>query len=195
MEDEGEIAEEGGRDDGQDAEGAWDDDDEGPGVPPPPNIQPEDFEHPPWPPAPRCRLLGIGGAPAPRRRKKASPKAVRPNLDIAGRALSVGEAIKFRLPEDQGGARRGGVMSATVLHMAKTMQSRYPRSYNIRTQDRVDMSITLDYNTAWWVFRRGQWYPGDHPDPPPPDAYPEEDGDDQEAPGGDEGGAAGGAQH
>ena len=89
-------------------------------------------------------------------------------------------------------------MSATVLHMKKKTQSLYPRSYNIRTQDRVDMSIELDYHTAWWVFRRGQWYPGDHPDPPPPDFYPEEndeEGEDGgEAPGGEDKGAAGGAQ-
>ena len=58
------------------------------------------------------------------------------------------------------------------------------------------MSIDLDYHTAWWVFRRGKWYPGDHPNPPPPDAYPGEDENDAEgdAPGGDEEGAAGGDQ-
>ena len=156
--------------------------------------RPEDLEHPPWPPAPRCRLLGVGGPPAPRRKKKASPRAIRPTLDIVGRVLSVGEAIKFRLPEDQGGARRGGIMSATVLHMAKTQQAKYPRDYNIRTQDRVDMSIRLDYNTAWWVFRRGQWYAGDHPNPPPPDMYPGEEDEEEQAPGEEEGGAAGGAQ-
>ena len=171
-------------------------DGDGAPVQPPPEFLPENLQHPPWPPEPRRRLLGIGGPPTPRRRKKASPKAIRPSLDIAGRAVSVGEAIKFRLPEGQGGTRRGGIMSATVLHMPKTTQSLYPRSYNIRTQDRVDMSITLDYHTAWWVFRRGQWYPGDHPNPPPPDAYPGEDGDEEEeeAPGGDVAGAAGGAQ-
>ena len=89
-------------------------------------------------------------------------------------------------------------MSATVLHMPKKTQSLYPRDYNIRTQDRVDMSITLDYHNAWWVFRRGAWYAGDHPNPPPPDTYPEEDAtedeDSVEAPGGDDEGAAGGAQ-
>ena len=87
-------------------------------------------------------------------------------------------------------------MSATVLHMPKTTQSLYPRSYNIRTQDRVDMSVDLDYHTAWWVFRRGQWYSGDHPNPPPPDAYPGEDEIEavEDAPGGDDDGAAGGAQ-
>ena len=123
-------------------------------------------------------------------------EAILPDLDIVGRAVTVGEAIKFRLPEGQGGSRRGGIMSATVLHMPKTTQSLYPRSYNIRTQDRVDMSIDLDYHTAWWVFRRGKWYPGDHPNPPPPDAYPGEDENEAEedAPGGDDDGAAGGDQ-
>ena len=161
------------------------------------DIQPEDAEHPPWPPVPRQRLLGIGGPPAPRRRKRASPDAIRPTLDIAGRLVSVGEAIKFRLPDEQGGARRGGIMSATVLHMAKKVQALYPTSYNIRTQDRVDMSVTLDHHTAWWVFRGGHWYPGDHPNPPLPDHYPEEDAtgdeDEPDAPGGgDAAGAAGG---
>lgn len=85
-------------------------------------------------------------------------------------------------------------MSATVLHMAKTQQAKYPRDYNIRTQDRVDMSIRLDYNTAWWVFRQGQWYAGDHPNPPPPDMYPGEEDEEEQAPGEEEGGAAGGAQ-
>ena len=154
-------------------EGDW----EEPGVdePPVPNIQPGQFTHPPWPPTPRQRLLGIGGPPPFRRRKKVSPKAVRPSLDIPGRLVSVGEAIKFILPEGQGGDRRGGVMSATVLHTPKTVQSRYPTSYNIRTQDRVDMSIVLTSMRGWWVFRRGQWYSGEHPDPPTPDQYPEED--------------------
>ena len=66
-------------------------------------------------------------------------------------------------------------MSATVLHTPKTVQSRYPTSYNIRTQDRVDMSIVLTSMMGWWVFRRGRWYSGEHPDPPTPDQYPEED--------------------
>ena len=88
-------------------------------------------------------------------------------------------------------------MSATVLHMAKKVQALYPSSYNIRTQDRVDMSVTLDHHTAWWVFRGGHWYPGDHPNPPLPDHYPEEDAtegeDEPEDPGGgDEAGAVGG---
>ena len=85
-------------------------------------------------------------------------------------------------------------MTATVLHMPKTTQTLYPLSYNIRTQDRVDMSIELDFHTEWWVFRRNRWYPGDHPNPPPPDAYPgEEDETDEDAPGGEDDGAAGGA--
>ena len=90
-------------------------------------------------------------------------------------------------------------MSATVLHTPKTVQSRYPNSYNIRTQDRIDMSINLTADQGWWVFRSGRWYAGNHPHPPPPDIYPEEgeedaDGDQQDhAPQAD--GAAGGAQY
>ena len=60
-------------------------------------------------------------------------------------------------------------MSATVLHMSKKDQGKWPRSYNIRTQDRVDMSVELDFTKIWWVFRGGFWYPGDHPNMPPPD--------------------------
>ena len=179
-------------------EGDWGE--EGVDAPPVPNIQPEDFDHPPWPPLPRQRLLGIGGPPAVRRRKRASPQAVRPPLDLEGRLVSVGEAIKFTLPEGQGGDRREGVMSATVLHTAKTVQRRYPTSYNIRTQDRIDMSIELTATPGWWVFRRGRWYPGNHPHPPPPDVYPEEDevadeGADQEGDASRDEGAAGGALH
>ena len=216
----GEVEEEEGEDDGEAANetanaaqdllevepggddedgGDWSDGDaEGP---PLPDIPPQHFDHPPWPPLPRKRLLGTGGPPAIRRKKKASPQAVRPPLDVPGRLVSVGEAIKFILPEDQGGERRGGVMSATVLHTAKTVQKRYPNDYNIRTQDRVDMSIQLTAMQGWWVFRRGRWYPGNHPDPPPPDSYPEHDdgssGEDQdeEVNAQGEGGAAGGAQH
>ena len=134
-----------------------------------------------------------------RRRKKASPQAVRPPLDLPGRLVSVGEAIKFLLPEHQGGERRGGVMSATVLHTAKTVQRRYPTDYNVRTQDHVNMSVRLTAEPGWWVFRRGRWHAGNHPDTPPPDVYPEEEEvSDDEDQGGDahgEGGAAGGAQH
>ena len=183
--------------DGEDHQGGdWEE--EGVDEPPLPNIRPQDFDHPPWPPRPRQRLLGIGGPPAARRRKKASPQAVRPPLDLAGRLVSVGEAIKFILPEGHGGDRRGGVMSATVLHTPKTVQSRYPDSYNIRTQDRIDMSINLTAVQGWWVFRNGRWYAGNHPHPPPPDIYPEEDdadGGDREDHAPQDDGAAGGAQH
>ena len=91
-----------------------------------------------------------------------------------GRAVYEGEAIKYLLPENQGGERRGGVMSATVLHMAKSEQRKWPRWYNVRTQDRVDLSIELNVTKTWWVFRSGRWYPGDHPRMPPPDAVQEE---------------------
>ena len=177
-------------------EGDWAE--EGAEGPPIPNILPQDFEHPPWPPLPRKRLLGIGGPPAARRRKKASPLAVRPPLDVPGRLVSVGEAIKFILPQDQGGERRRGVMSGTVLHTAKTVQKRYPTDYNIRTQDRIDMSVQLTAMQGWWVFRRGQWYSGDDPHKPPPDAYPDDDelsDGEQDGDAHEEGGAAGGAQH
>ena len=91
-------------------------------------------------------------------------------------------------------------MSATVLHVPKTVQGRHPDSYNIRTQDRIDMSINLTAEKGWWVFRRGSWYAGDHPHPPPPDIYPEEgeevaEGGDQEGNAPQADGAAGGAQH
>ena len=139
------------------AEGAVD-----PGPPPPdPRLPPEAFPFPPWPPAPR-RRLGATSA-TPRRGRKAS------TLDIVGRVVSAGEAIKFKLPDGHGGDRRGGIMSATVLHMSKKDQGKWPRSYNIRTQDRVDMSVELDFTKLWWVFRAGSWYPGDHPNMPPPD--------------------------
>ena len=178
-------------------EGDWAE--EGAEEPPLAQIPPQQFEHPPWPPLPRERLLGIGGPPVGRRRKKASPQAVRPPLDIPGRLVSVGEAIKFLLPENQGGERRGGVMSATVLHTAKTVQRRYPQDYNIRTQDHINMSVQLTATPGWWVFRQGRWHAGNHPDTPPPDVYPEdEEVSDEEDPGGgaqEEGGAAGGAQH
>ena len=178
-------------------EGDWAE--EGVDEPPLPNIPPQQFEHPPWPPIPRKRLLGIGGPPMARRRKKASPQAVRPPLDIPGRLVSVGEAIKFLLPEHQGGERRGGVMSATVLHTAKTVQRRYPTDYNVRTQDHINMSVRLTEAPGWWVFRRGRWHAGNHPETPPPDVYPEEEEvSDEEDPGGGahgEEGAAGGAQH
>ena len=178
-------------------EGDWAE--EGAEEPPLAQIPPQQFEHPPWPPLPRERLLGIGGPPVGRRRKKASPQAVRPPLDIPGRLVSVGEAIKFLLPENQGGERRGGVMSATVLHTAKTVQRRYPQDYNIRTQDHINMSVQLTATPGWWVFRQGRWHAGNHPDTPPPDVYPEdEEVSDEEDPGGgahEEEGAAGGAQH
>ena len=125
-----------------------------------PRLPPEALPFPPWPPAPRRRLHGTS---ATQRRGR---KAV--NLDIAGRVASAGEAIKFKLPEGQGGDRRGGIMSATILHMSKKDQGKWPRSYNIRTQDRVDMSVELDFAKLWWVFRAGSWYPGDQicwPDP------------------------------
>ena len=91
-------------------------------------------------------------------------------------------------------------MSATVLHTAKTVQTRYPNDYNVRTQDHITMSVQLTATQGWWVFRRGHWYPGNHPDPPPPDVYPEEveevsDGEDRGGDAHGEGGAAGGAQH
>ena len=86
----------------------------------------------------------------------------------------VGEAIKFLLPEHQGGERRGGVMSATVLHTAKTVQKKYPNDYNVRTQDHINMSVQLTATPNWWVFRRGRWHVGNHPDTPPPDVYPDD---------------------
>ena len=89
-------------------------------------------------------------------------------------------------------------MSGTVLHTAKTVQKRYPTDYNIRTQDRIDMSVQLTAMQGWWVFRRGQWYSGDDPHKPPPDAYPDDDelsDGEQDGDAHEEGGAAGGAQH
>ena len=90
-------------------------------------------------------------------------------------------------------------MSATVLHTAKTVQRRYPTDYNVRTQDHINMSVRLTEAPGWWVFRRGRWHAGNHPETPPPDVYPEEEEvSDDEDQGGDahgEGGAAGGAQH
>ena len=149
-------------------EDLWNEPEVAPGPPPPdPNLPPQAFPFPPWPPAPRQRL----GATS------ATPKRGRPpkgGLDIVGRAVYEGEAIKYLLPENQGGERRGGVMSATVLHMAKSEQRKWPRWYNVRTQDRVDLSIELNVTKTWWVFRSGRWYPGDHPRMPPPDAVQEE---------------------
>ena len=82
----------------------------------------------------------------------------------------------------------------------KTFEKNFSAAvHNIRTQDRIDMSINLTADQGWWVFRSGRWYAGNHPHPPPPDIYPEEgeedaDGDQQDhAPQAD--GAAGGAQY
>ena len=135
-------------------------------APPDPNLPPQAILFPPWPPEPRRRLGATSATPKRGRPQKGGP-------DIVGRAVTEGEAIKYLLPENQGGERRGGVMSATVLHMAKSEQRKWPRWYNVRTQDRVDISIELNVTKTWWVFRSGRWYPGDHPRMPPPDALQE----------------------
>ena len=90
-------------------------------------------------------------------------------MDIPGRLVKVGESIKFRIPEDKGGERRRGVMSAIVVNMTKAQQTAYPNFYNIRTQDAVTMSAELQPDN-FWVWRSNKWYPGNHPEIPEPDA-------------------------
>ena len=141
------------------------------------DVPPESLEHPPWPPAPRRRLLGVSGRPM-KRKTEAGLQA----MDIPGRLVKIGESIKFRIPEDKGGERRKGVMSAIVVNMTRAQQVAYPDFYNVRTQDAISMSVQLQPEN-FWVWRREKWYPGNHPDLPEPDdlemASPPRDREDQ----------------
>ena len=143
------------------------------------DLPPESFEYPPWPPAPRRRLLGVSGRPM----KKKSEKALE-SMDIPSRLVKVGESIKFRLPEDRGGERRRGVMSAIVLNMSRAQQTTYPDFYNVRSQDAVIMSVQLNPDN-FWVWRGEKWYHGNHPELPEPDdlemASPPRDKEEQAA--------------
>ena len=140
-------------------------------------VPPESLEHPPWPPAPRRRLLGVSGRPM-KRKTEAGLQA----MDIPGRLVKIGESIKFRIPEDKGGERRKGVMSAIIVNMTRAQQVAYPDFYNVRTQDAISMSVQLQPEN-FWVWRREKWYPGNHPDLPEPDdlevASPPRDREDQ----------------
>ena len=89
-------------------------------------------------------------------------------MDIPGRLVKIGESIKFRIPDDRGGERRRGVMSAIVVNMSRTQQEAFPDYYNLRTQDAITMSARLQPDN-FWVWRREKWYPGDHPQLPEPD--------------------------
>ena len=141
------------------------------------DLPPEAHEFPPWPPAPRRRLLGISGRPM-KRKSEAKVQA----MDIPGRLVKIGESIKFRIPDDRGGERRRGVMSAIVVNMSRTQQEAFPDYYNLRTQDAITMSARLQPDN-FWVWRREKWYPGDHPQLPEPDGIdmpsPPRDGEDQ----------------
>ena len=141
------------------------------------DLPPEAHEYPPWPPAPRRRLLGISGRPM----KKKSEAKVQA-MDIPGRLVKIGESIKFRIPEDRGGERRRGVMSAIVVNMSRAQQEAFPDYYNLRTQDAITMSARLQPDN-FWVWRSEKWYPGDHPQLPEPDGIdipsPPRDGEDQ----------------
>ena len=141
------------------------------------DLLPEAHEYPPWPPAPRRRLLGISGRPM----KKKSEAKIQA-MDIPGRLVKIGESIKFRIPDDRGGERRRGVMSAIVVNMSRTQQEAFPDYYNLRTQDAITMSARLQPDN-FWVWRREKWYPGDHPQLPEPDGIdmpsPPRDGEEQ----------------
>ena len=126
-------------------------------------VPPESHEHPPWPPAPRRRLLGISGRPM-KRKSEAGLQA----MDIPGRLVKIGESIKFRIPPDKGGERRKGVMSAIIVNMTRAKQVAHPEFYNVRTQDALTMSAKL-HPDNFWVWRGGKWYPGNHPELPEPD--------------------------
>ena len=127
-------------------------------------ILPEAFEYPPWPPAPRRRLLGLSGKPM-----KPKTEAGLQAMDIPGRLVKVGESIKFRIPQDKGGERRRGIMSAVIVNMTRAQQTANPGYYNIRTQDAVTMSAELQPDN-FWVWRSNKWYPANHPELPEPDA-------------------------
>ena len=103
-------------------------------------------------------------------------------MDIPGRLVKIGESIKFRIPEDKGGERRRGVMSAIIVNMTRAQQAAYPDFYNVRTQDAITMSAQLQPNN-FWVWRSQKWYPGNHPNLPAPDevemASPPRDGEDR----------------
>ena len=115
--------------------------------------------------------------------KKKSEKALE-SMDIPSRLVKVGESIKFRLPEDRGGERRRGVMSAIVLNMSRAQQTTYPDFYNVRSQDAVIMSVQLNPDN-FWVWRGEKWYHGNHPELPEPDdlemASPPRDKEEQAA--------------
>ena len=72
----------------------------------------------------------------------------------------LGESIKFRIPEGQGGERRIGVMSATIVNMTRAQQAAYPDFYNVRTQDAITMYAQPSNFRVW---RSQKWYPDNHP--------------------------------
>ena len=78
---------------------------------------PESFEYPSWPTATRHWLLGLSGIPV----KKKLERTLQ-SLDIPGRLVTIGESIKFRLPEDKAGEsfslRGEGELWVTQWHPA-----------------------------------------------------------------------------